>query len=252
MCAEAYHSKKSNNERDRILTGFRLGTIPVVVSTSAFGLGIDKANVRAVIHHKFSLSIDDYAQQAGRKSLFHSHYKKISGAGRDGQRSYCRVYFAMRDLEALKFISGANKKDMCERDCLNYCVGNECRHVMLARAFGEKIKPCGSNCDFCKPGGGISVSRNSSGQNLLKKIEKAVRNHEQSFETDEEDRRAGSPKKKVLKFDMMKKTMKYVDEDNVVNKAPPIYSASEGDRVSVSFWKRFIPLFRLDWTRETF
>jgi ATP-dependent DNA helicase RecQ len=83
--AAPYHSKKSQKVRDKTLTQFINGDLPIVVSTSGFGMGIDKADVRAIVHHKFALSIDDYVQQAGR-------------AGRDQGRSYCRVISSRKAL----------------------------------------------------------------------------------------------------------------------------------------------------------
>jgi superfamily II DNA helicase RecQ len=73
------------------LTQFLNGTCPIVVATSGFGMGIDKPDVRVIIHQKFSLSMDDYVQQAGR-------------AGRDGKRSYCRVSFLHLKTSTLIYI----------------------------------------------------------------------------------------------------------------------------------------------------
>lgn len=99
-------------------------------------MGIDKKDVRVVIHRTFALSIDDYVQQAGR-------------AGRDQNRSYCRVYFAHQDISSLSFVAGKDKKAITVKDTQDYCLGTECRHVLLARAFGEEIEPCKISCDFC-------------------------------------------------------------------------------------------------------
>ncbi|KAI6178193.1 ATP-dependent DNA helicase Q5 isoform X5 [Aphelenchoides besseyi] len=215
----AYHGKKTAHHRSKVLNKFREGKLPVVIATSGFGMGIDKADVRAVVHHRFSLSMDDYIQQAGR-------------AGRDLKRSYCRVYFAHQDIGLMQFISKGENKKMTAEDCLKYCLTTECRHVVLAREFGEVIEPCQNNCDVCKDpeavqngvrlaeahkeertgAGGSRESR----KKLLNRIQSEARKiGERSISDGEEEykkRRVEETGKKVPQLDRKHNKIVYVDE----------------------------------------
>ncbi|CAD5222017.1 unnamed protein product [Bursaphelenchus xylophilus] len=216
----AYHSKKPQKEKDAILDAFRAGRAPVIVSTSGFGMGIDKADVRAVIHHRFALSIDDYLQQAGR-------------AGRDGKRSYCRVYFGKDDLNLLSFISRGEKKKSSVEDARNYCMGKECRHVLLARSVGDVVEPCGRNCDYCQNPEvvkkAIELCEASSPLNakiggkrgrgeLLGDIKDTCRNYKEVHGEESFGPSSYSPKQKIMKFDVAKRKMSYVDAEKASGK----------------------------------
>ncbi|CAD5216086.1 unnamed protein product [Bursaphelenchus okinawaensis] len=231
----AYHSKKPQKEKDAILDAFRAGRAPVIVSTSGFGMGIDKADVRAVIHHRFALSIDDYLQQAGR-------------AGRDGKRSYCRVYFGKDDLNLLSFISRGEKKKTSVEDAQGYCMATECRHVILARSVGDEVDACERNCDVCQnpeivkksvelcESSDTSKSRVGGKRgrgDLLDNIRETCRSYKQ--ENGEEETfgpSSYSPKQKIMKFDIAKRKMSYVDADRAHEKTVTVvgkFAAPEDD-----------------------
>ncbi|KAI6176992.1 ATP-dependent DNA helicase Q5 isoform X3 [Aphelenchoides bicaudatus] len=234
--AAPYHSKKSQKERDKVLNQFIDGELPIVVSTSGFGMGIDKADVRVTVHHKFSLSIDDYVQQAGR-------------AGRDGKRSYCRVYYAHQDLNALSFVCKGDKKETCVKDATNYCRSLKCRHQVLAEAFGETVQPCQISCDYCVNPEGVKqalefsdahkkdtadVWRNSR-KKLLKKIGKAASNQQRSSSAESLEGSRSEPVKKVLKFDVKKKKICLVDESAASSFVPSSFVADESSQIRQDF-----------------
>lgn len=175
-------------------------------------MGIDKPDVRAVIHHRFALSVDDYLQQAGR-------------AGRDGKRSYCRVYFGKEDLNLLNFISrGDNKKNSVE-ECQNYCYATTCRHVILAKSVGDDIPPCERNCDVCHNPDtvkrAVELCQNSDSRastfkgkrgrsSLLSDIAESSNGHEEVIGGES----SYEPKQKVAKFNIQKRKVTYVDADS--------------------------------------
>ncbi len=141
--AAAYHAGLEQQVRSETQDKFVMEEIDVIVATIAFGMGIDKPDVRFVIHYDIPKSLEGYYQETGR-------------AGRDGGEGKCIAFFTKKDLQKLeKFTEG---KPVAEQEIgrqllqetANYCESSVCRRKLLLHYFGEEYQQdnCG-NCDNC-------------------------------------------------------------------------------------------------------
>jgi len=154
--ARAYHAGMDAGARDEAQEAFRRDDVDVVVATIAFGMGIDKSNVRFVIHRDMPKSLEGYSQEIGR-------------AGRDGADADCVLFYSWADVMSLERFSDGLDSELADiqrrqvREMYRFAEAQACRHQMLARHFGESLEACGSSCDTC------------SGRNLMVEAPKVAR-----------------------------------------------------------------------------
>ena len=142
--AAAYHAGLDTEERKQILEEFLSEKITIIVATIAFGMGIDKSNIRLVVHHDLPKSIEGYFQETGR-------------AGRDGMPSKCILFFSRKDDETQKYFISQMENPVEQKkaysrlnDIVGYCETKLCRRMFLLSYFGENYeKDNCANCDNC-------------------------------------------------------------------------------------------------------
>ncbi len=173
ISASAYHAGMESAMRSQTQDDFIMERVDVIVATIAFGMGIDKPDVRYVIHYDIPKSLEGYYQETGR-------------GGRDGGEGRCIAFYSSKDLQKLeKFLEG---KPIAEQDIgrqllqetMAYCESSVCRRKLLLHYFGEAYdeENCG-NCDNC-----LNPKKQVEAQELLCTVLETVIAVKENFKSD--------------------------------------------------------------------
>ncbi|KAJ8006898.1 hypothetical protein DPEC_G00111990 [Dallia pectoralis] len=163
--AYPYHANMAPEDKSRVHRKWSTNKIQVVVATVAFGMGIDKSDVRFVIHHTLSKSIENYYQESGR-------------AGRDDKQADCIVYFGFNDIFRIStMVVMENVGQQKLLTMVEYCQNvDRCRRSMMAVHFDEvwDDEGCNGMCDVCRHGNDyITVDATQHAKDVVQIVELA-------------------------------------------------------------------------------
>ncbi len=168
--AKAYHAGLPTEEKNSTYADFVADRVQIVVATIAFGMGIDKSNIRFVVHMTMPKTLENFYQEIGR-------------AGRDGVESETLLLFSAQDIVQQKsFIEDLpetpykqhafNKLDSMVR----FANSENCRHQSVAAYFDDRIKACGDKCDNCTAPASEKVDITTAARMLLSTIFRTEQN----------------------------------------------------------------------------
>lgn len=138
-----YHAGMSDENRSNYQTRFLRDDVQVMVATIAFGMGIDKPDIRFVVHYDLPKNLENYYQEAGR-------------AGRDNEPAQCLLLFGAKDIKTIDFLISQKEDEKSQRlgrqqlrKMIDYAEGTDCRRTIQLSYFGEHFAGNCGNCDNC-------------------------------------------------------------------------------------------------------